>query len=1016
MDNTTTGSNDAGDNRTNNFRVFINGTQNGSASNDVTVVIAEPLLTLNKAVTTTPTDAGDTVTYTLTIAAASGVDRATAFDLNLTDTLDSYLTISSVNLTATQTSPCVGNGMGSTPFSANYSWSGSPTAVTITATCLDPGKTLTATITATVNSNAPAGYTLPNTANVVWTSLPGTGTSPNLTGSTTPGGSGASDGERDGSGGINDYIASSSAPLNLTPPAIDKRAPTPASAPIGATVTFPILVTLPEGLTQNLTVVDNLPVGLVYVSHSIVTTAAASGGLLTADYNGTLPAPTVTAPGGSGDDLTLAFGDVTTAADNVTNNNAFVIFVTARVNNEIGNQNGTSLANTAYLTYTDPESGLTTISDPTAENATVLEPELDIQKSANDTTPAYGQTLTYTLTVSHLPTSTATAFDIVVTDTIPSGLTYVSGSISAPAGWNVNASAAPTLTWTCTAPCSLPLGNTAALTYQVTVSGPPGPPNIGDVLTNTASMTWTSLDGTNPNERTGFGGVNDYTDSDSESVTVTYPDLTISKTDGSATYVPGASVTYTIIVRNVGNGDALGATVSDSIPTQITSWTWTCTGSTGGASGCTPYSGNGNFSDIVDLPAGSSITYTVTAQTDPSATTSLTNTATVTPPTGITDPTPANNTASDTDTPNPQADLSATKDDGVTQYIPGGTLTYTITVSNAGPSNAPGALVSDPIPSQFTSWTWVCSSSSGGATGCDGYSGSGNFSDTVDLPAGASITYTVTASVASSATGNLINTVAVTAPAGATDTNTGNNTATDTDAQNSQAAISVTKDDGVTEYVPGTSLTYTITVSNTGPSDALDVSVTDAIPSQFTSWTWTCVTTGGATCNGSGGAINTNFSDTVDMPAGSTITYTVVAQVASSATGNLTNTVIISHPADTTPGDNSASDSDTPNYQADLYVTKTDGSATYTPGVGITYTVVIGNNGPSNVSGAVLTDTLPTQATSWTWTCSGSSGGASGCDGSGGPSHDGFQRHRQPARRRLHHLHRHRSRSLLRHG
>jgi DNA-binding beta-propeller fold protein YncE len=65
-------------------RIFIP----NAASNNVTVVIAEPLLTLNKAVTTTPTDAGDTVTYTLTIAAASGVDRATAFDLNLTDTLD----------------------------------------------------------------------------------------------------------------------------------------------------------------------------------------------------------------------------------------------------------------------------------------------------------------------------------------------------------------------------------------------------------------------------------------------------------------------------------------------------------------------------------------------------------------------------------------------------------------------------------------------------------------------------------------------------------------------------------------------------------------------------------------------------------------------------------------------------------------------------------------------------------------------------------------------------------------
>jgi LPXTG-site transpeptidase (sortase) family protein len=981
-------SNQSGTGRDNNFAVLIGGNTQAT-SNTVTIRIAEPTLTLSKTVTTLPTDAGDSLVYTLLITnTSSGVNRATAFDLNLIDTLNTYLIPGAVNIASTQGATCVGpSGSGTTAFSHNGG-SFTSNTLTFTATCLDPGQSITITVTATVAATVPAGYTLPNTANLTYTSLPGTGTSPNPTGSTTPGTSGSGTGERNGQDGVggalNDYAATSAVNTPLATPQIDKRTPTPASAPIGATVTFPILVTLPEGLTQNLTVVDNLPVGLVYVSHSIVTTAAASGGLLTADYNGTLPAPTVTAPGGSGDDLTLAFGNVTTAADNVTNNNAFVVFVTARVNNEIGNQNGTTLANTARLTYTDPDTGLTTIADAIPENVTVLEPELNIAKSADDTTPAYGQTLTYTLTISHLPTSTASAYDIVVSDTIPSGLTYVSGSISAPPGWTANDSAAPTLTWTCAAPCSLPLGNTAALTYQVTVNGPPGPPNPGDVLTNTASMTWTSLDGADPNERTGSGGVNDYADSDSESVTVTYPDLTITKTDGSATYVPGAPVTYTIVVSNVGNGDALGATVSDAIPPQITSWSWACTAQSGGASGCDPYSGSGDFTDTVDLPAGASITYTVTAQTDPAAITSLTNTATVTPPAGITDPTPSNNTASDTDTPTPQADLSVTKDDGVLVYIPGGTLTYTITVSNAGPSNAPGALVSDAIPAQFTSWTWTCSGASGGATGCDGYGpGSANFSDTVNLPAGSSITYTVTAQIASSATGNLTNTVSVTAPSGVTDTDTTNNTASDTDTPNAQAAISVTKDDGVSEYIPGASLTYNITVTNGGPSDALGVSVVDNIPAQFASWTWTCTTTGGATCSGSGGPITTNFSDTVNLPAGSSITYTVVAQIASSATGDLTNTVTISHPADTTPGDNTASDTDTPNYQADLYVTKTDGSTTYTPGVGVTYTVVIGNNGPSDVSGAVLTDNLPAQAASWTWACSGAGGGATGCDGYG---------------------------------
>ena len=41
----------------------------------------------------------------------------------------------------------------------------------------------------------------------------------------------------------------------------------------------------------------------------------------------------------------------------------------------------------------------------------------------------------------------------------------------------------------------------------------------------------------------------------------------------------------------------------------------------------------------------------------------------------------------------PQADLAVTKTDGVTTATPGGSVTYTITASNAGPSNAPGSSV-----------------------------------------------------------------------------------------------------------------------------------------------------------------------------------------------------------------------------------------------------------------------------------------------------------------------------------
>ena len=91
-----------------------------------------------------------------------------------------------------------------------------------------------------------------------------------------------------------------------------------------------------------------------------------------------------------------------------------------------------------------------------------------------------------------------------------------------------------------------------------------------------------------------------------------------------------------------------GATVTDVPPTQLTSFTYTVS-STGGASDSNP-TGSGSIHDTLTMPAGGTLTYTVTA-TVGSVTTGfvLSNTATVAVPAGVTDPTPANNTAVDTD-------------------------------------------------------------------------------------------------------------------------------------------------------------------------------------------------------------------------------------------------------------------------------------------------------------------------------------------------------------------------------
>ncbi|MBK7394428.1 MAG: DUF11 domain-containing protein [Chloracidobacterium sp.] len=105
------------------------------------------------------------------------------------------------------------------------------------------------------------------------------------------------------------------------------------------------------------------------------------------------------------------------------------------------------------------------------------------------------------------------------------------------------------------------------------------------------------------------------------------------------------------------------------------------------------------------------------------------------------------------------ADLSITKTDGVASVTPGGSTTYTITASNAGPDAVSGATVADTFPASLTGVTWTCVGAGGGT--CTA-AGSGNINDTsVNLPVGGSVTYTATASVSVTASGSIANTATV---------------------------------------------------------------------------------------------------------------------------------------------------------------------------------------------------------------------------------------------------------------
>lgn len=127
---------------------------------------------------------------------------------------------------------------------------------------------------------------------------------------------------------------------------------------------------------------------------------------------------------------------------------------------------------------------------------------------------------------------------------------------------------------------------------------------------------------------------------------------------------------------------------------------------------------------------------------------------------------------------NPAANLGITKDDGVTSVAPGGVLTYTITVGNAGPSAATGVIVSDDFPNGCATVS-TTSVANGGATGNTAGPFAGDIAEVLALPVGANVVYTAVCTLDPTAGGSVSNTVTVASPL--VDPNPANNSATDSD-------------------------------------------------------------------------------------------------------------------------------------------------------------------------------------------------------------------------------------------
>ncbi|MEK7833659.1 MAG: DUF11 domain-containing protein, partial [Acidobacteriota bacterium] len=449
--------------------------------------------------------------------------------------------------------------------------------------------------------------------------------------------------------------------------------------------------------------------------------------------------------------------------------------------------------------------------------------------------------------------------------------------------------------------------------------------------------------------------------------------MAITKTNNTNTLVPGTQTTYTIVVSNSGPSAAVGAQVSDIMPANLVIGSWTCAASAG--SSCAAASGSVNINTTVNLLPSGTATFTVNATVASTATGTITNTATVAAPAGTTDPNQSNNSASDTDTLIPTSDLSITKSNNNTIVTAGTQVSYTINVVNNGPSAVTGAAVVDTLPAKLTNATWVCLASA--SSSCGATTGTGNINTTVTLANGGNATFTVTATVAADALGTLTNTATVTNPSGSTDPASGNNSASDTDTVISQSNLRIAKTANPTQPIPGAPFTYTITVTNDGPSPVTGATVTDNVPAILTNVSWICAASGGSSCGQASGTGSINT--TVSLASAGVATFTLTATLPADTTAPVTNTASVTPPGGSTDPDttnNQTSVTSTPVPNSDLTVTKTANAAAVRAGDEVTYTISATNNGPSVANNVVVTDPLPTgltlvSATSTKGTCTG---------------------------------------------
>lgn len=536
---------------------------------------------------------------------------------------------------------------------------------------------------------------------------------------------------------------------------------------------------------------------------------------------------------------------------------------------------------------------------------------------------------------------------------------------------------------------SLPIANTVLinLVVRITPGVTPGPWTNTAVGSGTTpgltTVTDTSTNGANPDPNNDGNPIENTPTP--IAIPASVPLIGVAKQASTPTSVGGGQydVTYLFTVTNYGNTNLTNISLPENFNTVFPlPATWTLVGAPVATAplianpGYTGTPGSPNLlSGASALPIGATRTVAVTVRVTPGVNAGpYVNTVVVTgtPPVGpvVTDTSTngvnpdANNNGNpnDDNTPTPvtfpfSADLSLTKTSSLATVHNTDTVSFTLTLTNNGPSPTTGVVVQDLLPAAYTYLSH--------SPGVELYNqGTGQW-NVGNMAIGEVRTLVINAQVANASL-PLTNTAEVTAsttpdPDSTPGDGTGDDFATVTPVGRALVDLSLTKTVSPGAVNVGQNVTFTITLTNSGPDNSLGAVVTDYLPAGYAFVSATPAT--GLFFPGP------NTWGVFSLASGASTTLTIVATVL--PVGPYQNAAEVTGVSgspddpDSTPNNGPNGEDDyataTPvvNGTTDLAMTKTISSGTPLVGSNVTFTVTVTNQSGVNATGVQVMDQLP---------------------------------------------------------